>query len=127
MPGMHLYEYAVIRVLPKVERGEFINVGVILFSKEQDFIDLRYYIDRDKLSLFSDDIDYDFIEKNMETFQKICEGCESGSKIAYFDVAERFRWITAVKSSSIQSSPPHPGFSDNLEATLDRLFRELVL
>lgn len=127
MQGMHLYEYAVIRVLPKVEREEFINVGVILFSKKAKYIGFKYYINRERLSLFSGEIDFDLIETNMQSFEKICQGCNTGGQIATFDIPERFRWITAVKSSCIQSSRPHPGFSKNLDETLDRLFAELVL
>lgn len=127
MQGMHLYEYAVVRVLPKVEREEFINVGVIMFSKKEKYIGFKYYINREKLSLFSPEIDYDFIESSLQSFDKICKGCVTGGQIAQFDIPERFRWITAVKSSSIQTSRPHPGFTNNLPDTLDKLFEELVL
>ena len=127
MQEKHLYEYAVIRVLPKVEREEFINVGVILFSKREQFIGIKYFIDKEKLLLFSDEIDFEFIETSLKTFEKICRNSSSGGHIASLDVAERFRWITAVKSSCIQTSRPHPGFSTNLEETLNRLFQELVL
>lgn len=127
MQEKHLYEYAVIRVLPKVEREEFINVGVILFSKRKKFIGIKYFINKEKLSLFSDEIDFEFIETSLKTFEKICRNSSLGGHIASLDVAERFRWITAVKSSCIQTSRPHPGFSTNLEETLNRLFQELVL
>lgn len=127
MQEKQLYEYAVIRIVPRVEREEFINIGVIMFSKEHNYIDLRYFIDTKKISLFSDEIDFDFIDKSLETFRKICHGTKSGGKIASLDIPERFRWITAVKSSCIQTSRPHPGFSDNLDETLEKLFKELVL
>lgn len=127
MQGKHLYEYAVIRVLPRVEREEFVNVGVILFSKDEEFIGMRYHVNRDKLDLFSDELDYDFIETSLQTFQRICGGCDNGSRIAALDIHERFRWITAVKSACIQTSRPHSGFSENLSDTLDRLFLELVM
>ncbi len=127
MQEKHLYEYAVIRVLPKVEREEFINVGVILFSKREQFIGIKYFIDKEKLLLFSDEIDFEFIETSLKTFEKICRNSSSGGHIASLDIAERFRWITAVKSSCIQTSRPHPGFSTNLDETLNRLFQELVL
>ena len=127
MQRMHLYEYAVIRVLPRVEREEFINVGVILFSKNEKFLGIRYSVNREKLDLFSDEMDYEFIDRSLESFDKICKGCATGGRIAKLDIPERFRWITAVKSSCIQTSRPHPGFSADLEQTLDRLFQELVL
>lgn len=127
MQERHLYEYAVIRVLPKVEREEFINVGVILFSKRKKFIGIKYFINKEKLALFSDEIDFEFIETSLKTFEKICRNSSSGGSIASLDIAERFRWITAVKSSCIQTSRLHPGFSTDLNETLNRLFQELVL
>ncbi len=127
MQGMHLYEYAVIRVVPKIEREEFINVGVIIFSKKEQYIGIKYYINKEKLTLFSDDIDFELIERYLISFEKICKGLASGGEIALFDIPERFRWITAVKSSCIQTSRPHPGFSVDLNQTLKKLFKELVL
>lgn len=127
MQGMHLYEYAVIRVVPKIEREEFINVGVIIFSKKEQYIGIKYHINKDKLALFSDEIDVELIERYLISFEKICKGSGSGGEIALFDIPERFRWITAVKSSCIQTSRPHPGFSTNLNQTLEKLFQELVL
>lgn len=127
MQGMHLYEYAVIRVLPRVEREEFINVGVIMFSKSQKYIGLKYHLNEERLKCFSCEIDCDFITESLEAWSKICKGQKSGGHIATFDIAERFRWITAVKSSCLQTSRPHSGFAVDLDATLDQLFEELVL
>jgi hypothetical protein len=127
MQEKHLYEYAVIRVVPKVEREEFINVGIILFSKRAKYIKVRYYIDVNKLSLFSSELDFDVLSQNLEVFDKICIGDKNGGLIASMDIPERFRWLTAVRSASIQTSRPHPGFSSDLDQTLDRLFNELVL
>lgn len=127
MQEKHLYEYAVIRVLPKVEREEFINVGIILFSKRQKFLKMRYCIDEKKLSAFSHEINVGFLTKNLDSLDKICQGQKEGGNVATFEVSERFRWITAVKSSCIQTSRPHPGFSENLDETLEQLFKELVV
>ena len=113
MQGKHLYEYAVIRLVPKVEREEFFNVGIILFSKRAKYIKALYKVDENKL--------------NLHVFDKICSGTKEGGPIAALDVPERFRWLTAVRSASIQTSRPHPGFSDDLDQTLEILFRELVL
>lgn len=127
MQGKHTYEYAVIRVLPKIEREEFINVGVILFSKQAKYLKALYKVDENKLKLFSSEIDLDLLYANLDIFNKICMGASEGGTIASLDLAERFRWLTAIKSASIQTSRPHPGISDNLDATLEKLFRELVL
>lgn len=127
MQGKHLYEYAVIRVVPRVEREEFINVGIILFSKRAKYIKAQYLLDEAKLRLFSSELDLDSIRTALDTFDKICSGKNEGGTIASFDIPERFRWLTAVRSASIQTSRPHPGFSSDLDKTFNDLFRELVL
>jgi len=127
MHGKHLYEYAVIRLVPRVERGEFLNVGVILFSKKRKFLDCRYHINPEKLKLFSIEIEIGEIRNNLEAFCKICHGAADGGPVAQWEISDRFRWLTAQRSSSIQTSRPHNGFSADLTKTLERLFEELVL
>lgn len=127
MPENYLYEYAVIRFVPKVEREEFINIGIVLFSKQARFIKMLYKIDEDKLRLFSSELDKDVLYAALQSFEKICTGDKEGGPIACLDVSERFRWLTAVRSSCLQTSRPHPGFTANLETTVQKLFRELVL
>jgi hypothetical protein len=127
MPGKQLYEYAVIRVLPKVEREEFINVGIILFSKRAKYIRMIYKLDTDRLKLFCTELDVDLLEETLKTFEKISAGSKEGGVIAELDIPERFRWLTAVRSSCIQTSRPHPGFSDNLDLETEKLLKELVL
>lgn len=121
-----VYEYAVIRVVPKIEREEFINVGLILFSKRKRFIRFQYQIPEKKIKCFCEEFDLTQVQENLESFAKICSGAKDGGPIAQMEADEKFRWITAVKSSSIQSSRPHPGFSSDLNQTFDRLFMELV-
>ena len=127
MPGKHLYEYAVIRLLPLVEREEFLNVGLILFCKREKFIKVLFDLNEKKLLNFHSELDLEQVRENLEAFKKIAEGDKNCGPIAAMDLAERFRWLTAVKSSSIQTSRPHPGLSENLENTIKRLFEELVL
>lgn len=127
MQGKHLYEYAVIRLVPRVEREEFFNVGIILFSKRAKYIKALYMVDEDKLNLFSSELDHEALFANLHVFDQICSGANDGGPIASLDIPERFRWLTAVRSASIQTSRPHPGFSDDLDQTLETLFRELVL
>ena len=127
MQGKHLYEYAVIRFVPRVEREEFINVGIIMFSKRARFIKARYQVDEKKLCLFSSELDMDSLYASLKVFDRICSGTAGGGPIASMDIPERFRWLTAVRSSSIQISRPHPGFSTDLEVTFEKLFAELVL
>lgn len=127
MQEQHLYEYAVIRYVPHVEREEFINVGVILFSKRQHYLNLRYQLNQDKILLLAPDTDFEMLQSNLEAFDKICTGAKDGGPIAALDTPERFRWLTAVRSASIQTSRPHPGFANDLDITLEKLFQELVL
>ena len=127
MQENHLYEYAVIRIVPKVEREEFINVGVGIFSKSTRYINMRYHLDNKKLKTICPDCDPEEIQKNLESFKRICIGEKDSGPIGQMDAASRFRWLTATRSSVIQTSQTHPGFSKNLEKTLDCLFEELVL
>lgn len=126
-PGKLVYEYAVIRVLPLVEREEFLNVGIILFSKPAKFIKMEFVLDEIKLNTLCKDVDVAQIKLNLLSFQKIARGDKDAGPIALMDEASRFRWLTAVRSSVIQTSRPHPGLCSNPEETTDRLFRELVL
>ncbi|MBC8644896.1 DUF3037 domain-containing protein [Flavobacterium lindanitolerans] len=127
MQDKHLYEYAIIRIVPKVEREEFVNTGIIVFCKKEQYIKVLYKIDKAKLQLYSDELDYDQLEQNLQAFVKIARGAKEGGPIAAFDVPSRFRWMTAVRSSVIQTSRPHPGMCSNLEEISERLFSELVL
>jgi len=126
MQEKYLYEYSVIRVLPFVEREEFINVGIILFCKKENFIRVHFTIHEEKLRSLSKDFDIDQIKLNLESFDKIAMGVKDCGPIALLDVPERFRWLTAVRSSVIQTSRPHPGLCNDLEQTAKRLFEELV-
>ena len=122
-----LYEYAVIRVIPSIEREEFINTGIILFSKQAAFIKMTYVVNEDKLKTFTHDLDIELVKETLCAFEKICNGEQAGGHIASFDIPERFRWLTSVRSSSIQTSRPHPGFASDLDLTLEKLFKDLVI
>jgi len=121
-----IYEYAVIRLVPKVEREEFFNIGLVMFSKKEKFIRVEFYLCPDKFKLMHSKLDYDDIIHNLESFQKIANGEKDGGPIAFLDIPERFRWLTAVRSSVVQTSRPHPGKSKDLNVTFGKLFDELV-
>ena len=127
MQEKHLYEYSVIRVVPRVEREEFLNVGIILFCKKAKFIKVLCSFNEAKLQLFSADLDLEQLHLNLQAFEKVGHGEKSGGPIAQFDIPSRFRWLTALRSSTIQTSRPHPGLCDDLEQTAQRLFEEMVL
>lgn len=121
-----IYEYAVIRLVPKVEREEFFNIGLVMFSKKEKFIRVEFYLCPDKFKLMHSKLDYDDIIHNLESFRKIANGDKDGGPIALLDIPERFRWLTAVRSAVVQTSRPHPGKSKDLNATFGKLFEELV-
>lgn len=121
-----IYEYAVIRLVPKVEREEFFNIGLVMFSKKEKFIRVEFYLCPDKFRLMHSKLDYDDIIQNLESFRKIADGDKDGGPIALLDIPERFRWLTAVRSSVVQTSRPHPGKSKDLDLTFGKLFEELV-
>lgn len=127
MPESYFYEYAVIRLVPRVEREEFLNVGIILFCKRPRFLKAKHKINTSKLALFEHELELADIEKNLEAFHKVCLGGKAGGPMAQEDHISRFRWLTAERSSSIQTSRPHHGFSTDLDKTLERLFEELVM
>ena len=127
MPEKHLYEYALIRLVPRVEREEFLNVGIILFSKQANYLRCKCHIDIKKLNLFSSELEIGEIEKNLIAFNDICVGAKAGGPVAQWETPDRFRWLTAQRSASLQTSRPHSGFSDDMDKTLERLFAELVL
>ena len=127
MQEKHLYEYAIIRVLPVLEREEFVNVGIILFSKKAKFIKVYFKVNETKLRVFCKEMDLEQVELNLQSFAAIANGNKNGGAIAMFDIASRFRWLTAIRSSAIQTSRPHPGLCIDLEQTSKRLFEELVL
>ncbi len=127
MQDPKLYEYAVIRLVPKPEREEFFNVGLIMFSKKEKFIRVKTHLCEDKFRMMTCKTEYEEVRKHLLSFENIAKGEKSAGSIALLEIPERFRWLTAVKSSIIQTSRPHPGASKDLNKTFDRLFEELVM
>ena len=127
MQERHLFEYAVIRVVPRVEREEFLNVGVILYCSRQKFLRAIFKINVEKLKILSPETDVEEVDEYLRSFEKICEGGLKGGPIGQLPIAERFRWLTAVRSTVVQSSAVHPGMCLDAEETLNRLFSQLVL
>ena len=127
MQDNHLYEYAVIRVVPRVEREEFLNIGIILFCKQAKFIKVLYHIDDAKIEALSNDFDTEQLYCNVTALKKIANGDKDGGPIGEMDIPSRFRWLTAIRSSAIQTSRPHSGLCQDLDTTIQRLFEELVL
>lgn len=121
------YEYAIIRVVPKVEREEFFNVGVLLFSKRKNYLGVKFKIDRRKLEAFSENLDLQMLEDHLEAWQNICDGTPESGSIGQFEVSDRFRWLAACRSTIIQSSKTHSGLCFEPEQELEHLFQTFVL
>jgi hypothetical protein len=127
MQGKHLFEYAVIRVVPRVEREEFLNVGVILYCAGQKFLQSKCNLDERRLAAFTPNVDAEELKENLTAFGQISSGSKEGGPIGKLDNASRFRWLTATRSTVVQTSKVHPGFCDDAAETLERLFNEQVL
>jgi hypothetical protein len=127
MPA-HRFEYGIVRVVPRVEREEFINAGVILYCRPLDFLGARIALDPKRLlALFPAAApDLEAIERALSMIPRICNGDPTAGPIAALDLAERFRWLTATRSTVAQLSPVHTGLCDDPARMLDRLMATVV-
>ncbi|MDB5196848.1 MAG: hypothetical protein JWP88_1219 [Flaviaesturariibacter sp.] len=126
MPEKHLFEYAVIRVVPQAEREEFMNVGVTLYCAKQRFLNAIITVDADRLKAFAPALDIAEMESYLSAFRRICCAERGSGPIGKLDLASRFRWLTATRSTIVQSSKIHPGLCNDPQETLERLHRQLV-
>lgn len=127
MQERHLFEYAVIRVVPHVEREEFLNVGVILYCSRFKYLDTRFEIDEPRLRAFCKKLDCQDLLHHIQSFEKICKGGVDAGPIGKLPIAERFRWLTATRSTILQTSKVHPGLCEEPAEMLMKLFTKLVL
>lgn len=121
-----VYEYAVIRYVPSVEREEFLNVGLVMMCKRRRWVRARIRVDRDRLAAFGAPHTPEEIEDQLRTFTQTAEGGVKAGPIGLLPAEERFRWLSAVKSSCLQTSRPHPGLTADPDATFEDLFERLV-
>ncbi len=127
MQEKHLFEYAVIRFVPCVEREEFLNVGVIVYCAKQGFLQTIYTLNEEKLRAFSENADLAELHERLQAFERVCAGGNDGGPIGKLPVASRFRWLTAARSTVVQTSAVHPGLCADAKETLERLHKQLVL
>jgi hypothetical protein len=127
MQQKHLFEYAVIRVVPRVEREEFLNIGVILYCAKQKFLQAIYQLDEVRLQALYRDLDIAELREHLCSFERICQGDKATGPIGKLDIASRFRWLIATRSTILQTSKVHPGMSEDALQTLNRLFEQLVM
>jgi hypothetical protein len=126
MPARSSFDYAVIRVMPRVERGELLNAGVILFCLGQDFLAARVEVNEPRLRALWPGIDLDLVRQHLEAIPRICAGSPDAGPIARLTLRERFHWLVAPRSTMIQVSPVHTGLCDHPERALDELFDQTV-
>ena len=119
---MHSFDYAFIRVVPRIEFGEYINVGVLLFCRPLKFLDARFRLDSDKLKSIEPGIDPELIRKYLNSIQLICAGSSDAGYFSTLSQADRFHWLTGTKSTIIQPSATHCGLTDDPEKSLNAIF-----
>ena len=126
MHNRTLFEYAVIRVMPRVEREEFLNIGIILYCAKQKYLKMLYVLDEQRLQAFSEYLDMDELKEHLCSFERICSADTEGGPIAKLDMPSRFRWLTATRSTVLQTSKVHPGLCVDADETTNKLFSQLV-
>jgi hypothetical protein len=120
------FQYAVLRVVPRLERGEAINAGVVLFCRRRSFLEARVHLHRDRLAALDADADAEAIDRHLQSLARIAAGDPDAGPVAALPQSERFSWLVAPSSTIVQPSPVHTGFCDDPAAKLARLFDELV-
>jgi hypothetical protein len=120
------FDYAVIRVVPRVERQEFINAGVVVFCPERRYLAARIHLDEERLKALWPEVDVDVVHAHLEAIRLICDGDEGGGPIAKLSQRERFHWLSAPRSTIIQPSPVHTGICDETDGVLERLERQFL-
>lgn len=127
MSAQNSFDYAVIRVVPRVEREEFVNAGVIVFCLEKNFLAARVHLNAERLRALWPEVDVDLIRQHLEAFPKISAGDPAGGPIARLSLRERFHWLVSPRSTMIQVSPVHSGICNrDPQEALDRLFQRLT-
>jgi hypothetical protein len=123
MPDKTSFDYAILRVVPRVDREEFVNAGVILFCLAHNYLAARICVDQQRLRALWPGLDIDLVRQRLEAIPKLCDGTATGSPIAGLTRRQRFHWLTAPKSTIIQVSPVHSGLCESPEQALADLFR----
>lgn len=123
----HAFEYAIVRVVPNIERQEWINVGVIVCCRALDFLQTRIAFDEERARALWPALDVELVRDHLEVIPRICAADASAGAIARLDLVERFRWLVAPRNTMVQTSPAHAGLCDQPELWLERLLQRMVL
>ena len=126
MPELRSFDYAVVRVVPRVERGEFVNAGVIVFCPTEAFLESRIELNEARLKVLAPDVDCDAVRAHLDVIPRVCRGGAEAGPIGLLPQRARFHWLVAPRSTIIQMSPVHVGVDTDLARALDRLFERLV-
>jgi len=127
MPALNSYDYAIIRVVPCVERGEYINAGVILFCRTRRYLGSLISLDTQRLTLLYPAIDLDMVQKHLDSIPLVCNGAAEAGVIGQLSQSERFHWLVSPRSTIIQTSPVHSGLCADPADTLEHLLKTMVL
>lgn len=127
MPALSSYDYAIVRLVPSIERGECINVGVLLFCRTRRFLGMQTHLDTSRLALFAPSLDVEEVTQQLEHLKRVCAGGKDAGPIGELSQSERFHWLVSPRSTVIQTSPVHSGLCDNPAAALQHLLGTLVL
>lgn len=126
MQENHLFEYAVIRVVPHVEREEFLNVGIVLYCPNEKFLQTKFELNEERLRILCAKLDMQELKDHITSFERICAGGQDAGAIGKLPLADRFRWLTATRSTVLQTSHVHPGLCTNAGEMLVHLYVQLV-
>jgi DUF3037 family protein len=126
VPAPCSFDYAVVRVVPHVEREEFINAGVILFCHDREFLEARIELDEERLLALAPDVDLPLVRRHLEAIPRICKGGPDAGPIGQLPLRERWHWLSAPRSTILQVSAPHTGLCEAPEGSLERLLERVV-
>jgi hypothetical protein len=126
VPALPSFDYAVLRVVPRVEREEFVNAGVVLFCLARDFLDARIELDAARVRALDPAADLALIAEHLDAFVRVCRGREGSGPIGRLSARERFHWLVAPRSTVLQLSPVHSGVCEDPGSALDRLVERMV-
>ena len=123
---MSLFQYALLRVVPRVERGEFINAGVVLYCQDAKYLDARVHLDPERLGALGPNLDPEAVLAHLEVARRVCEGGPEAGAVGLLPPGQRFGWLAAPRSTVVQPSPVHTGIAEDPEEAIEHLLRVMV-
>jgi hypothetical protein len=126
VPAQSSFDYAVLRVVPRVERGEFVNVGAIVFCRTRRYLESRVHLDPQRLAALDPSLDITAVEERLEFIRLVCAGGGAAGPIGDLSQAERFHWLVSPRSTVVQTSPVHTGLCDDPDAALEEILETMV-